>query len=182
MWTSPHELFFWIACLNILVTVVFAVTLSVFPAVTALTLAGDGCEGGWGGLFVPTLFVLFNSCDYVGRVAAGRWRLIRADRLVRAALLRVVFVPLMCLCRVKDSSLPVVFGSVAFPLVFMVLFALSNGYVSTLAMMDGPALVPATQMEVAGATMVLCLCLGLLAGSGLSFGVLAIVKHGGGQS
>ena len=33
------------------VTVVFAVTLSVFPAVTALTLAGDGCEGGWGGLF-----------------------------------------------------------------------------------------------------------------------------------
>ena len=95
---------------------------------------------------------------------------------MRAALLRVVFVPLMCLCRVKDPSLPVVFGSAAFPLVFMVLFALSNGYVSTLAMMDGPALVPAT-MEVAGATMVLCLCLGLLAGSGLSLGVLAIVKR-----
>ena len=152
----------------------FAVTLSVFPSVTALTFAGD-CEGGWQGLFVPTLFVLFNSFDWAGRAVAGRWRLISKERLVPAALARLVFIPLMCLCHVEDSRLPVLFGNAAFPLALMILFAFSNGYIATLAMIAGPECVPPTQMEVAGATMVLCLCAGLLMGSCLSFGVLAVV-------
>lgn len=55
-------------------------------------------------------------------------------------LLRLAFLPLFARCNVQPRSVDstVVFNSDVYPIVFMVLMALSNGYLSTLAMMAGP--------------------------------------------
>lgn len=55
------------------------------------------------------------------------------------AIVRVVFVPLFLLCNVQPRShLPVVFTNDIAPIIFMWLFAMSNGYLGTLCMMYGP--------------------------------------------
>jgi hypothetical protein len=64
----------------------------------------------------------------------------------------------------------------------MLAFGTSNGYLSSLAMMAGPAQLgphaaPALA-EAAGVTMVLLMTMGLSAGSGLSFLVTAASKGG----
>lgn len=129
----------------------------------------------------------------VGRSAAGwrpsgesvvgvvyhRWVRPLPSRLGGLAGVRVVLVPLLLLCHVEGSALPVVLSSDAWPCVLMVVLALSNGYLSSLAMMDGPLrLAHPAHRELAGTTMVLLLTLGLSAGSGLSFLVLAVSSKG----
>ena len=54
------------------------------------------------------------------------------------SLLRFAFVPLFMYCNVEHNSLKTVFDSDAYYIVFMVLFGLSNGYISTLCMIYGP--------------------------------------------
>ena len=54
------------------------------------------------------------------------------------ALLRLAFIPLFLFCNFDDGHLPVVFDNDAFPVVFVFLFGLSNGYISTMAMMFSP--------------------------------------------
>lgn len=92
------------------------------------------------------------------------------------ALVRVVFIPLFLLCHVEASSLPSPLSSDAWPLLLMVLFATSNGLLSSLAMMHGPRCIEdkGRQREVAGSAMVLLLTLGLSLGSATSFLVSAI--------
>ena len=54
------------------------------------------------------------------------------------ALLRFAFIPLFLLCNFDGGRLPVVFDNDAFPVVLVFLFGLSNGYISTMAMMFAP--------------------------------------------
>ena len=54
------------------------------------------------------------------------------------ALLRFAFFPLFMYCNVDHVNLVTVFDSDAYYIVFMVLFGLSNGYISTLCMIYGP--------------------------------------------
>jgi hypothetical protein len=56
----------------------------------------------------------------------------------------------------------------------MVAFSLSNGYLSSLAMMTGPAQLPPALGERGGNVMVLLMTGGLSAGSLLSFVVSAV--------
>ena len=51
---------------------------------------------------------------------------------------RLVFVPLLMTCNVKDSGLVVLFGHDAAFVVIMALFALSNGYLGSLCMAYAP--------------------------------------------
>ena len=51
---------------------------------------------------------------------------------------RFVFIPLFIFCNAQPRSFPVVFKHDAFPAVFMLLFAASNGYFGSLGMMYGP--------------------------------------------
>ncbi|CAN0177195.1 unnamed protein product, partial [Phaeothamnion confervicola] len=126
-------------------------------------------------LFVPLSFVSFNAMDLAGRILAGsRSHVVPVGRLWLAAAARVVFVPLFLICAVAGSRLPTVFPADGFPVFFMVTFALSNGLLSSRAMMDGPGTVSVHDRELAGTAMVLSLNGGLLAGSLLSFLALYI--------
>lgn len=52
---------------------------------------------------------------------------------------RVIFVPLFILCNVQPREyLPVVFANDAWYIVFMIVFAFSNGYLASLCMCFGP--------------------------------------------
>ena len=75
------------------------------------------------------------------------------------------------------SSIPVIFGYFAhdiYPITFMCLLAISNGYVASLEMMHSPNLVPKHEASRAGAIMAFFLVLGLVGGSLASFGIRAI--------
>lgn len=165
----------------------FAVTLSVFPAVTAkIGSTTDSSSRFYGDLFVPFSFLMFNLWDFIGRTAAGVYNCIpnttRGHRvLVFATILRVAFVPAFLWCNARPdrgyaSMLTPVFTSDVWPIVFMILMSFTNGYFSSICMMFGPTLVQPESMATAGTMMVFCLTCGLLTGSLSSFGWIPLFR------
>lgn len=160
----------------------FAITLALFPSITVLIESSKQCSSNASrfnnDLFIPFMFLLFNVFDFIGRVLAGVNQLgLTPDTVLIAVACRVIFVPLFLFCNVSGSQLPVLFRSDAFPIIFMILFALSNGYLSTLSMMFGPTMVSARHSNLAGTIMIFCLTFGLLSGSTLSF-VMLLISQG----
>ncbi|MGH0140275.1 UNVERIFIED_CONTAM: hypothetical protein FKN15_008953 [Acipenser sinensis] len=89
---------------------------------------------------------------------------------------RVVFVPLFMLCNVQPrENLPVLFGHDAWYIIFMILFAFSNGYLASLCMCFGPKKVAPHEAETTGAIMAFFLSLGLALGATVSFLFRALV-------
>ena len=166
----------WKYCLSVFMT--FTVTLSVFPAITVL-IESFNVKTPWGETyFIPvTCFLLFNVCDYLGRVASSRilWpknTKMGQNLLIFFSVLRWAFVPLFMLCNAspKDRSLPVVFNHDADYILLMVLFGLSNGYVGGLCMIEAPKTSENIEyQEVTAMIMVAFLCLGTGTGSFLSY-------------
>lgn len=162
------------------VFLVFFVTLALFPSTTVHIVSRARCENKgefFDQAFVPFQFLLFNVGDWGGRTLAGHLPprfLLAPSRLAAWAAARVVFVPLFLLCNVEGSAFPVIFASDWWPTFFMVAFSLSNGYLSSLAMMSGPAQLHAAHAERGGNVMVLLMTGGLSAGSLLSFLVSAV--------
>lgn len=154
---------------------VFFITLGIFPSLTVhIAPSTTSTNVFFTKLWVPFSFLNFNLCDFVGRTLAGKGTFLKSpSALLAASVARVAFVPLFMFCKREEGfhdSWPTVFDHFIFPIVFMMLFALSNGYVSTRCMMIGPAKVPLEQQEVAGAMMVVFLVTGLALGSTASFG------------
>ena len=114
----------------------------------------------------------------MGRSVAGKWSCgLRGCGLVVASALRLVFLPLFLFCNVQINAsgpptvrhLPYLFQHDAFPLIFMLLFAISNGYIGTICMMHGPLAVRPTERKLAGTLMAFFLTFGLTVGAGTSF-------------
>lgn len=151
----------------------FAVTIGLFPSITVLIESEKNCSSDnrfFNDLWVPFMFVVFNFFDLLGRLCAGSIpHLFTADNIWIPVVLRIVFFPLFLLCNVSGSQLTTVFASDAWPILFMALFALSNGYLASLAMMLGPSLVKPSDMQLTGTIMIFCLTTGLFGGAGMSF-------------
>ncbi|XP_027712102.1 equilibrative nucleoside transporter 2 isoform X2 [Vombatus ursinus] len=160
----------WVMALCIVL--VFTVTLSVFPAITAMVTSSRG-PGKWSQFFNPICcFLLFNTMDWLGRSMTSYflWPDQDGRLLPLLACLRFLFVPLFMLCHVPERShLPVLFPQDACFITFMLLFALSNGYLVSLTMCLAPRQVLPHESEVAGALMTFFLALGLSFGASLSF-------------
>jgi hypothetical protein len=154
-------------------------TLSLFPSHTVLIESQYRCDPDASrlrnDLFTPFLFLIFYISDFCGRAYAGINNMgITVHTLWKPVWLRFLLLPMMMMCRVEGSYLPLVFESDLWPVLFVMLFAGSNGYVSTLAMMFGPAMVSTRKAPIAGSVMILSLNIGLLVGSVLSFLVLIV--------
>uniref|UniRef100_A0A8D1LHR8 Equilibrative nucleoside transporter 2 n=1 Tax=Sus scrofa TaxID=9823 RepID=A0A8D1LHR8_PIG len=151
---------------------VFAVTLSVFPAITAMVTSSTG-PGKWSQFFNPICcFLLFNVMDCLGRSLTSYFLWPDEDSRLLPLLvcLRVLFVPLFMLCHVPERSrLPILFPQDAYFVTFMLLFAVSNGYLVSLTMCLAPRQVLPHEREVAGTLMTFFLALGLSCGASLSF-------------
>lgn len=160
--------------LGISVSFVFFVTLAAFPSVTSRiqSVNKDGSE--WTNTyFVPvTCFLLFNVGDFSGRLIASFVQWPGKDGVLLPCLcfLRVIFLPLFAFCNaIPREHSPVLFHEDYFPIIFIVLFAVSNGYLGSLCMMYGPSLVEPKHAETAGTMMAFMLITGLGIGAGFSF-------------
>ncbi|XP_013987045.1 equilibrative nucleoside transporter 1 [Salmo salar] len=161
----------WVLALS--VCFAFTITIGTFPAVTVDVKSTIADGGTWELYFIPVCcFLLFNLSDWVGRslTAVCMWPG-KDSKLVPILLVaRVIFVPLFMLCNVQPRyNLPIFFEHDAWFIVFMIVFAFSNGYLASLCMCFGPKKVAVHEAETAGAIMAFFLSLGLALGASLSF-------------
>uniref|UniRef100_I3KV27 Solute carrier family 29 member 1 (Augustine blood group) n=1 Tax=Oreochromis niloticus TaxID=8128 RepID=I3KV27_ORENI len=169
--------FIWILALSVCFT--FTVTIGTFPAVTADTKSTLSDGGSWDQYFIPvSCFLLFNLFDWGGRSLTAILMWPGKDSVILPASIgcRLVFIPLFMLCNVHPRAyLPVVFHHDCFFILFMILFAFSNGYLASLCMCYGPKNVLPHEAETAGAIMAFFLSLGLALGAALSFLIRILV-------
>ncbi|KAL0983715.1 hypothetical protein UPYG_G00131720 [Umbra pygmaea] len=167
----------WVMALS--VCLAFLVTIGIFPAVTVDVKSKIANGGTWEMYFIPvSCFLLFNLSDWAGRslTALIMWPGKSSILLPILMVTRLIFVPLFMLCNVQPRhSLPVVFEHDAWFIVFIIIFAFSNGYLASLCMCFGPKLVSPHEAETAGAIMAFFLSLGLALGAAFSFVFRAVI-------
>ena len=126
-------------------------------------------------------FLLFNCGDLCGRFLAGLSNRLfegKHGRWVCLALSisRLAFLPLFLMCNAlpgPERSLPIVFDRDWEFILIMAVFAVSNGYLGTIAMVHGPKTVDdAASQEGVAMILTACLVVGIATGSALSYPVL----------
>uniref|UniRef100_A0AAY4B1D9 Solute carrier family 29 member 1a n=1 Tax=Denticeps clupeoides TaxID=299321 RepID=A0AAY4B1D9_9TELE len=122
--------------------------------------------------FIPVCcFLTFNLLDFAGRSlsAVCLWPGQDSKLLPALVLIRVAFVPFFMMCNVQPRhSMPVIFHHDACFILLMIVFAFSNGYLTSLCMCYGPKKVDPHEAETAGTIMAFFLSLGLACGAALS--------------
>ena len=147
-------------------------------------------------LFNAAHFLVFNCGDLGGRYlcAIPKFHVWSSRRLLVFSLLRTLFIPIFLLCNVQRplssqptispsitaANSPVINSDVLFFLLLL-LFGLSNGYVSSMCMMAAPSMTHNSHLrhradvDVAATLASFCLVGGLVVGSAASFAVRARV-------
>ncbi|XP_055837152.1 equilibrative nucleoside transporter 1 [Episyrphus balteatus] len=152
---------------------VFAVTLSVYPAVTELVQSeGAGKKHIWNDIyFMPvTNYLCFNSGDYLGRIFAGLLEKPRNDPhlVLLYTIMRVIFIPLFMMSNSHHYFLPTVVNSDVIFISMMVIFAISNGYLTNIILVMAPKSVMQHEKEMASAIMAAALSVGIALGASVS--------------
>lgn len=158
---------------------VFFISIMIFPALSSGIQSMNKDPGNpWTTTyFVPlTSFLLYNVADFCGRQATA-WLQVpgpTSRMLPLLVILRTVLVPLFILCNYQPRYHlhNVFFAHDLFPVVFICLLGISNGYLGTLPMIYGPKVVPRELAEPAGVVMSFFLTLGLAVGSAFSVGLV----------
>ncbi|XP_006835925.1 PREDICTED: equilibrative nucleoside transporter 3 [Chrysochloris asiatica] len=153
----------------------FFITSLIFPAMcTNIESFNKGSGSLWTTkFFVPlTSFLLYNFADLCGRQITA-WIQIPGPKsrlLPGLVLLRTCFIPLFIFCNYQPRThlKKVLFMSDVYPIVFTSLLGISNGYLSTLALIYGPKIVSRELAEATGVVMSFYVNLGLLLGSACS--------------
>merc|ERR1711997_23606 len=89
--------------------------------------------------------------------------------ILALSLSRIVFIPLFMYCKYFESDTAYI--------VIMLLFSLSNGYLSNICMMSGPQVCHPDDQMTAASLMVACLGIGLASGAALSNLFVAIAPE-----
>jgi len=179
--SEVFEVFIKIRIPAVSVFLTFAISLTVFPGIISLIQSSTSCSSDvnetYRTLWIPLLFLAWNSFDFLGRVLAERFQshtIITAENIWLLAVFSALLIPLFLFCNLTSTRLPVAFVSDVFPLFFVVIASLLNGFIANLSMIYGPTLVTPPQAALAGTIMVFCLSSGLLFGSACSFAILYI--------
>ncbi|XP_053476639.1 equilibrative nucleoside transporter 3 isoform X1 [Ictalurus furcatus] len=161
--------------LSIYVFWVFFISITIFPAISSGIQSVDKDSGSpWSSTyFVPlTSFLLYNVADFCGRQITIWLQIPGPTSPVLPILVacRTALVPLFMFCNYQPRYHlhQVFFAHDIFPVLFVCLLGLSNGYLGTLTMIYGPKVVPRDLAEPAGVIMSFFLAAGLAAGSALS--------------
>lgn len=175
------QIFKQIAPLCFSVAYIFVVTLALFPAIVGNIRSVNESSGSkWTTTFFSPLvcFLVFNGGDLIGRIMAGRWKLVSAKGwgLPFLVIGRTVLIPLFMMCNFQPRyHSSVTFNNDYAPAILNVLFSVSNGYLGSLCMMYGPQQVPLQHAETAGTIMAFFLTAGLFVGSLVSFGLVELI-------
>jgi len=165
------------------VFLIFMVTLTTFPSLTLLFHPVNKDEyKTWSEKYFIAVccFVLFNVGDYVGRFIAEKVQWPKPGKINQPctvssiivlvlSLARLVFIPLFMYCNAFESDTVYI--------VIMLLFSLSNGYLSNICMMSGPQVCHPDDQMTAASLMVACLGIGLATGAALSNLFVAIAPE-----
>ncbi|XP_052469722.1 equilibrative nucleoside transporter 3 [Carassius gibelio] len=154
---------------------VFFISIMIFPAVSSGIQSMNKDSGSpWATTyFVPlTSFLLYNVADFCGRQVTV-WLQVPGPTSRMLPLLvvsRTALVPLFMFCNYQPRYHlhSVFFAHDLFPVVFVCLLGITNGYLGTLPMIYGPKVVPRELAEPAGVVMSFFLTLGLAVGSAFS--------------
>ena len=165
------------------VFIIYIVTLGLFPAVTVLVESTNSSSGGdWEvKYFVPVAcFLIYNIGDYLGRLLVGTNLApkICSKFALGLSILRIVFIPLMLFCNIAPSQRH--FISVHFPsdtvyIILVLVLAVTNGYLTSIVMVNAPGKVLDFEQQTASNLMVGLLGLGLISGAVLSAGLINVL-------
>ena len=147
----------WIQALGVFT--IFLFTFFVFPGITFSPQSAITQAGAWSLILYNTIFNFF---DTTGRYLPGLVKLFTPKTVPILTLSRIIFVATFLLIATVQG---VFFGSIYFKIVNMIIFAITNGYGSTLHMMYGPEPVRDKDKPVAGFTMSCHLLAGIFIGS-----------------
>ena len=184
-------------CYRFAVFATFAVTLTVFPAVTSSVCAAENgatsppclarpAGGGSrfaGDLWTPSLFLLFNAFDLAGRAVASvaPRRAPSGQTVVLASLARLALIPPLLACNVVTSrrwAFPGWFArSDAAPVALVAALAFTNGHLGSASMMWGPTVRPLGRRAEEGAALSFALTAGLGFGSLASYALVAAMQR-----
>lgn len=166
----------WHYCITLVL--IYVGTIGVFPGVLVHVKASGSSSALWTRLFTPVAcFFVFNVGDLVGRLLASTsWAAFPARRenlLVGLTMMRLMFLPLLFACNVEPRAtpsmpLPVLFNSDLAFVTLNALFAVSNGYLTSAAMVLGPKKLEYFLQEKAGVILVAMLATGMTLGSVVS--------------
>ncbi|XP_062958902.1 equilibrative nucleoside transporter 3 isoform X2 [Cynocephalus volans] len=166
--------------LGFCIVYLFCISSLIFPAISANIESVDKGSGSpWTTkFFVPlTTFLIYNFADLCGRQITAWIQLPgpKSKVLPGLVLLRTCLIPLFMFCNYQPRVhlRTVVFTSDIYPILFITLLGLSNGYLSTLALIYGPKIVPRELAEATGMVMAFYVNLGLVLGSACS----ALLAH-----
>jgi len=165
----------WLDALN--VVLVFFCTLCLFPGVDAILVPAYSTYNGLS--LVTILILIFQVGDLCGRMLPQFWVPVALkNHLVFLILLRFAYFPLTLMIAiggVRHDLFPALHHD-WISLASMVLFAVTNGFFSTLSMMWGPSRVSEREQQVAGTMMTFFLQGGIFAGVSTAIGLLAFVN------
>tara|TARA_B110000977_G_scaffold185810_2_gene251034 strand:+ start:8349 stop:9926 length:1578 start_codon:yes stop_codon:yes gene_type:complete len=184
-------------CYRFSVFATFAVTLSVFPAVTSsicargnvntnLPCSANNKNRFLGDLWTPSLFLLFNLFDLFGRCAASYFpkKAPKGVTVMTCAISRILIVPFLLACNVVtapcvDWAFPRIFRNSNFtPIASIALLAFTNGHLSSISMMWGPSTVSLIKKRASeGTLLTLFLTGGLGVGSAFSYALVAALQR-----
>ncbi|KAG8689107.1 hypothetical protein FRC11_004085 [Ceratobasidium sp. 423] len=166
---------------NLAVGFCFAITLSVFPPVTAYVAPTSSS------VFTPTIFsafhfLVYNVGDYLGRFicAYPAFQFWKRGQLATYSLARVLFIPLILMCNVRAPGMGLdetpLFNSDFVFFLFVFLLGFTNGHCCGLCMMAAPSTehngrIRSEQIDAAAMVAQFSLVGGLATGSAASFAV-----------
>ncbi|XP_048194921.1 equilibrative nucleoside transporter 3 isoform X2 [Perognathus longimembris pacificus] len=158
----------------------FFISGLIFPAISTNIESLHKASGSpWTTkFFVPlTVFLLYSFADLCGRQITA-WIQVPGPKskvLPGLVLLRTCLIPLFMLCNYQPRShlTTVLFQSDIYPMLFICLLGLSHGYLSTLALIYGPKIVPRELAEATGVVMSFYQMVGLVLGTSCS----AVLEH-----
>ncbi|XP_054758752.2 equilibrative nucleoside transporter 1-like [Lytechinus pictus] len=148
----------------------FFVTLSLFPGVLVEIQSSNDHKSEFVDLYFTPLvcFLTFNFGDFLGSLIPGiprlRWKFPRLTWIwVTLRLVFVIFI--FCNYRPDRRTLPIWIDNDIGYAILVVIFSLSNGYLKTIIMMDGPSSVSnPTWASKAASMMAFFLILGIFCG------------------
>ncbi|XP_017086884.2 equilibrative nucleoside transporter 1 [Drosophila bipectinata] len=155
------------SCLALLYTT----TLSVYPSVTVLMQSEYGHSEWTDVYYLPVVNYLFFNCgDYFGRLLAGWWeRPKNQGTSLLITIVRMVFIPFfLCSNSSEHQFLPTLVKHDYTFIAMIIVFALSNGYLTNILLISAPRSVKQHEKELASSIMAAALSCGMAVGSFLS--------------
>ncbi|KAH8413066.1 hypothetical protein KR009_007778 [Drosophila setifemur] len=161
------KIYLHVICLALL----YVTTLSVYPSVTVL-MQSEYNHSDWTDIYyLPVVNYLFFNCgDYFGRLLAG-WTERPSNQSTSLLLIvvRMAFIPFfLCSNSSEHQFLPVLVKHDYTFIAMIIVFALSNGYLTNILLISAPRSVKKHEKELASSIMAAALSCGMAVGSLLS--------------